>query len=308
MLTSMRFCKSLAISVLRGFFITLLWHATIALAASDGMLWKIQAADGPISYLFGTIHVDDARVATLTEPISTALETVQVFMMEVLPSNDVSPYYMKEGSLAQWLTSAELEQVYAAADFHGLPREMAVRMKPWLLAMVFDLPVSQSPYTLDAKLYLQAQKSGKRLQALESQQEHFATLENLAMDEQLLLLRSVLKRSQEQKKQDFELMISAYLSGDPEQVAAIDQTLSAEDIPAELWDRLRIDLLDKRNVRMAERIASAARQQSIFVAVGAAHLPGNDGLLARLRQMGFVVMPAGTEARAGYNLPIPVPE
>lgn len=126
------------------------------------MLWKVQAGHGPVSYLFGTIHVDDPRVTTLAEPVNAALESVQSFMMEVLPSNDVSPYYM-QGSLAQLLTEAELEQVYAAADFHGLPRDMALRMKPWLLAMVFDLPVSQSPYTLDVHSFTCRRNAQARL-------------------------------------------------------------------------------------------------------------------------------------------------
>lgn len=260
------------------------------MAAGDGMLWKVQAGNGTVSYLFGTIHVDDPRVTTLAEPVNTALESAQSFMMEVLPSNDVSPYYM-QGSLAQMLTEAELEQVYAAVDFHGLPRDMALRMKPWLLSMVFDLPVSQSPYTLDVQLYLQAQRAGKAVEALETPQEHFSALESIKLEEQLQILRSVLKRSQEQKEKDFELLIQAYLSGNLDKVAALDSELTADDLPAGLWEKLRVKLLDERNVRMAERIAAAADRQPVFVAVGAAHLPGEGGIIDLLSRSGFNVSP-----------------
>ncbi|WP_287110448.1 TraB/GumN family protein [Methylobacillus sp.] len=258
------------------------------------MLWKVQAGHGPVSYLFGTIHVDDPRVTALAEPVNAALESVQSFMMEVLPSNDVSPYYM-QGSLAQLLTEAELEQVYAAADFHGLPRDMALRMKPWLLAMVFDLPVSQSPYTLDVQLYLQAQRAGKAVEALETPEAHFSVLESISLEEQMLILRSVLKRSQEQREKDFELMIQAYLSGNLDKVGALDSALGVDGLPAGLWEKIRVKLLDERNMRMAERIAAAASLQPVFVAVGAAHLPGEGGLIDLLSRAGFTVSPVNSQ-------------
>ena len=290
---TMRPYPSLTRLRLRGFFfICCLWTAwaSAAWAAGEGMLWKLQSANGTVSYLFGTIHVDDPRVTTLDEPIHAALASAQSFMMEILPSGDASPYMM-QGSLANMLTEAELEQVYAAAEFHGLPQSMVLRMKPWLLAMVFDLPVAQSPYTLDVQLYLQAQRDGKAIQALESTQEHFSALESMSLDEQLLILRSVLKRSQTQKEKNFELLIQAYLSGDIDKVAALDAELTSDDLPAGLWEKLRTQLLDERNIVMAQRIAQAARQRSMFVAVGAAHLPGADGLLQQLANLGFQVSP-----------------
>ncbi|MPS48080.1 MAG: TraB/GumN family protein [Methylobacillus sp.] len=290
----MRFYSSLTSLLLRGFFSAYCLCSAMAMAAGDGMLWKVQAGHGPVSYLFGTIHVDDPRVTALAEPVNAALESVQSFMMEVLPSNDVSPYYM-QGSLAQLLTEAELEQVYAAADFHGLPRDMALRMKPWLLAMVFDLPVSQSPYTLDVQLYLQAQRAGKAVEALETPEAHFSVLESISLEEQMLILRSVLKRSQEQREKDFELMIQAYLSGNLDKVGALDSALGVDGLPAGLWEKIRVKLLDERNMRMAERIAAAASLQPVFVAVGAAHLPGEGGLIDLLSRAGFTVSPVNSQ-------------
>lgn len=289
----MRCHQSLTSVFLRGFFLFCCLYSAVALAAGDGMLWKVQAGNGPTSYLFGTIHVDDARVTALAEPVTLALSSAPLFMMEVLPSSDVSPYIM-QASLDKLLTESELQQVYEAAEVHGLPRDMVLRMKPWLLAMVFDLPVPQSPYTLDVQLYLQAQRAGKQVKALETAQEHFSALESLTLDEQLLILRSVLKRSQQQKEKDFELLIQAYLSGDLNKVAALDAELTADDLPAGLWDKLRVRLLDERNHNMSVRIAQEASKTSLFIAVGAAHLHGDHGLIALLRKAGLTVEPVVT--------------
>jgi uncharacterized protein len=60
-------------------------------------------------------------------------------------------------------------------------------------------------------------------------------------------------------------------------------------LPAALWQRMRVKLLDERNVVMAERSLEQARQGSVFIAVGAAHLAGKNGLLQAFRQAGFKV-------------------
>ena len=56
-----------------------------------------------------------------------------------------------------------------------------------------------------------------------------------------------------------------------------------------LWPKIRKMLIEERNARMAERLVARMQQNSAFVAVGAAHLPGTDGLVARLRAAGFKV-------------------
>lgn len=260
-------------------------------AAGQGMLWQVQAseANAPISYLFGTIHVDDTRVTELDNVVTQALEASSLFMLEVMPSHEVAPFLMPAPGLAPHLKPAELEQVQALAEQHGLELKLALRIKPWLLAMVFDMPQEQSPYTLDNQLYMQAQQGGKQTQALEGTQEHYSSLDSLSLQEQMQILRSVLARSQAQKEADVELLLQAYLSGDIKQVAALDEQLSGDDLPADLWQKMKVLLLDQRNISMAARIAEQARKQAVFVAVGAAHLPGQGGIIARLQQAGFKV-------------------
>lgn len=289
----MAFIHSFKSLLFRGFFycvLLALCSAMPALAAGQGLLWKVNAGEhAPISYLFGTIHADDPRVTELDDSVNQALHSASIFMMEVLPSNDMAPYLMPAPGLAPHLKPAELEQVQALAEQHGLEQKLALRMKPWLLAMVFDLPQAQSPYTLDVQLYLQAQQAGKQVQALEGMQEHFSALESLSLQEQIQMLRTVLARSQAQKEADFELLVQAYLSGDLARVAALDEQLSGNGLSPALWQKLKLLLLDERNVCMAARIAKLARQQSLFVAVGAAHLPGQGGIIERLQQAGFKV-------------------
>jgi uncharacterized protein len=255
-------------------------------AADHPLLWQMQAPSGKVSYLFGTVHTDDARVNDFAPAVLKALGEIDVFMMETLPPKDHSVYLNVDQNLPEILTGSELEQVRALAEVHAIG-SIAMQMKPWLLAVVFDLPRPQGPYTQDIQLYAKARDLGRDVKGLETSEEHFGLLDGLSQEEQLGMLRAVLKRSQRDKERDYEMLVKAYLKGDPARIADIDTRMTGNLLPPALWAKLRVKLLDDRNDLMAPRIDAEARDKSIFVAVGAAHLAGKRGLLAQLHQAGY---------------------
>ncbi|HSH72478.1 MAG TPA: TraB/GumN family protein [Methylophilaceae bacterium] len=291
-------------SLTRGFFSILLFgfvssgFAANSTSAETGLLWKLEAPNGKVSYLFGTMHSDDRRINNFSPEITQALSDSDVFMMEALPPRDPSIFLMPEGkSLAEMLTEKEFDKVRELADFHSMHIEAAMRMKPWLLAVVFDLPKPQTPYAQDVQLNTLAQDKGKDVLGLEDASEHFAALDSFTLEEQLVMLRAVLKRSQKEKERDFESLIKAYIKGDLAKIAALDDKITGSILPKELWARMRTRLLDERNVRMTERIASIASERSAFIAVGASHLPGDNGLIANLKAAGYKVSPVKSQLK-----------
>jgi uncharacterized protein YbaP (TraB family) len=50
-------------------------------------------------------------------------------------------------------------------------------------------------------------------------------------------------------------------------------------------------LLVARNRRMVQRLQAALARESVFVAIGALHLPGAEGVLAGLAAAGFELRP-----------------
>lgn len=262
-----------------------------ARAAEKGLFWQLESPSGQVSYLFGTMHTDDNRVTNFPPSVIQALKNVDTFMLEVADAPPASLLQLPQGNLKQYLSETELEQVARLADMHVMPMEMVLRMKPWLLAVLFDLPKPQTPFAQDLLLKAKAEELDKRVLGLESPQEHFGVMDNLTTEEQLQMLRAVLKRSQKQKENDFERLMKAYLAGDSEQVANMDDAMTQGVLPAALWQRMRVKLLDERNVLMAERSLEQAKQGRIFIAVGAAHLAGKDGLIQAFRQAGFKLTP-----------------
>lgn len=257
--------------------------------AEQGMFWK---AESPVSkdiYLFGTMHTDDNRVTNFSSAVINAIQSADAFMMETLSPNDPSVFMMPDGDLTTLLTEKELVQVYALAEFHVMHREAATHMKPWLLAVVFDSPKPLTPFAQDNLLMTKAEESAKEVIGIEDTQEHFGLMDDFSRDEQLTMLRAVLKRTPAQKERDFELLLNAYLAGDSNAVAALDEKITGGMLPPALWKKMRMSLIDKRNIVMAERIIDEAKNKKVFVAVGASHLAGDGGLIAKLKAAGYTL-------------------
>lgn len=261
--------------------------AISAQATEKGLFWKLESPTGKVSYLFGTIHTDDNRVSNFSPNVVNAIKSVDAFMMEAAENRDPSVMLLSEGNLATQLTEAEFEQVRALADFHTMHLGAAMQMKPWLLAVVFDLPKPQTPFAQDNMLMSEAENASKDVVGIESAKEHFSVMDNFSLDEQMVMLRAVLKRTPEQKEADFERLMTAYLAGDSDKLTALDEKITGGMLPKELWAKMRTKLLDERNVVMADRTTAVAKDRSVFIAVGASHLSGDDGLIAAFKKAGF---------------------
>jgi uncharacterized protein len=256
-------------------------------ATEKGLFWQMTSPSGQISYLFGTIHTDDNRVTDFSTSIVDALKQVDLFVMETQPNSNPSNFMMKDGSLRDMLTEAEVRQVRVLTDFHVMHLDYALRMKPWLLAVVFSQSKPQTPYAQDNLLMRNAEDFGKPVQGLETSQEHFGIIDEFTLDDQLVMLRAALKMTEAQKEKDFERLMSVYLKEDSDALLVLDADMTGAGLPKALWQRLRVKLLDERNDLMAERAIDLAKNQSVFIAVGAAHLAGENGLIHAFKKAGY---------------------
>lgn len=272
-------------------FIILLGCVQFAFATDKGLFWKMESPTGVTSYLFGTIHTDDNRVTDFSPNVITALNSVDTFMMEVSPSRDQNLLMLKVGTLEQELSEQELAQVRELADFHVMHLNQVLRMKPWLLAVIFDLPKPQTPFAQDNLLMTRSEELLKDVEGIENAQEHFGVMDNFTMDEQMVMLRAALKRTPAQKEKDFERLMSAYLKGDSDKISRLDEEITGGSLPKNLWQKMRQKLLDDRNIVMAERTLPVAKQKSVFIAVGASHLAGKNGLISAYKKAGFKLTP-----------------
>jgi uncharacterized protein YbaP (TraB family) len=269
-------------------FLAFVGFSTPLFAAETGLFWKAESPNAKTIYLFGTMHTDDNRVTNFLPKVTETLKTIDAFMMETLAPTDARAL-MNANSLEEVLTEKELEKIRELAEFHTMHKDAAMHMKPWLLAVVFDSPKPLTPFAQDNLLMRQAEDFGKEIIGIEDTQEHFGIMDSFSFDEQLTMLRAVLKRSQTTKEKDFEKLITAYLEGNSEKVLALDEKITGGMLPKEIWQKMKAKLMDDRNKVMADRVLDEAKVKNIFVAVGASHLAGAGGLIASLKNAGYTL-------------------
>lgn len=258
--------------------------------AETGVFWQATSPQHQPVYLFGTMHSDDNRVTEFTQATIDAIAAVDVFMLETEQPKTPKPL-LNKNKLADDLTEAEIDQVNALADQYVIARAFAMQMKPWLLAVIFDAPKPQTPFGQDHLLKAEAENKGKKIRALETVDAHFGVMDDVPREEQLALLKAVLKRSQDEKEADFEKVLKVYLSGDLDKILATNAKTTGDLVSDEIWQKMKVRLIEQRNLKMATRVIEAASAQSLFIAVGASHLAGESGLVAQLKQAGFSLQP-----------------
>ncbi|MDR3428004.1 TraB/GumN family protein [Silvimonas sp.] len=298
-----RFCTRVAALALASItFLPLSAHAAIAKAEPfpHAVLWRIDKAGVPSSWLFGTAHVADPRVTTLSDPVAQAFESSdQVYtevktdfsmMMELAkavlrPEGDLLPAHISDAYYQKLLPEL------AARDY---PEVATRRLKTWAAAMLMMEPKKQSgQITLDLLLAKMAIEGGKNYSGLETVQEQLSLFENIPEDKQRTLLYSLLDH-QEVFAAQINKVIDAYVARD---IPAIERLSEQGDVPMPAADEAyfdkwnKKDLLIDRNLRFAQRLQEPLAKGGNFIAIGAMHLPGPQGLVALLRKAGYTLTP-----------------
>jgi len=266
--------------------------AKAATPAGGGLLWRVETGGLPPSHLFGTIHVDDPRVLRLPARVRGALLSSRSFTMEVLldeasPAAVSTAMFYRDGRTLNDVAGAQLAKRAAGLlAERGIPQRAALIMKPWAAAVTLSSPVSRGSDFLDAHLRELAAQRGLPAYGLETVTEQFTTFDDMAVADQVALLRQAVEDSSGVRAAVDEL-IDAYLARDLSRLQTLARSDQGGDgrLADEFMQRVVID----RNQRMLGRMEDRLREGGAFIAVGALHLAGEQGLVALLRDRGFRV-------------------
>ncbi len=277
-------------------FLPLLLAAGATRADSENaLLWRVETPQGAISYLFGTIHSEDPRVLTLPAPVRLAFSTANTLVLEMDLGRDEAAEMGRAMLLPpdkdlQSLIGADVyHQSVSAMAERGYAEAVVNRLQPWAVVLTLSMPQAETGLFLDYILYLQALEQGMTVLGLEQMNEQLGVFTSLSLDEQVSLLRDTL-REHDEFPQMFEKLLQAYLQRDLRSLAELgEESMQGSDMA--LQQRFMGALLDERNKVMARRLLPLLEKGEVFAAVGALHLPGEQGLLAMLRRQGLRITP-----------------
>jgi len=260
---------------------------------SHGLLWAVSRAGVEPAYLFGTIHSEDPAVLQLAKPVQQAFDTAQSVVLEMLLDKEAMVYsstamLMLDGrSLSDIIGQPLFRQASTAIQSRGIPEVVLERMQPWAAAVTLSMPAPKTGQVLDAMLYQNALQQGKEVYGLETAREQLNMFESMSEADQIILLQDAVENFPDIDAIHAELL-AAYRQRDLDGLMAISEA-SMQQGDQRLADDFQQRLVVDRNHRMADRMRQYLQQGNAFVAVGALHLPGEEGLLNLLEQQGYTV-------------------
>lgn len=272
-----------------------------------GLLWKLEKPGHEPSWLFGTMHMTDPRVVTLTPAAQKAFDasgTVVIETTDVLDQSKMMAAIAKQPdlmmftdstTLASLLSPQDAEAMNKALDARGIPPASVAKMKPWMLTAMVALPAcemarkSGGAPVLDIKLADDAKAAGKGLEGLETVSDQLQAMASLPMDLHMKGLVDTLKLGD--RADDLsETMIALYQRGEVGMIWPLFRAvLPDETEDAAGYAAFEETMVTSRNKVMAERAEPILARGNVFMAVGALHLPGPEGLVEDFRKAGFTV-------------------
>ena len=273
-----------------------LWPVLSASAATrfeEGVLWQVSRKGVSASHVFGTIHMTDPRLEALPAPVGDAFARCASLMLEFLPDAYSSErfaeaaMFLDRQTLQEKIGSEDFERAVALLEPIGLSREFVNKLKPWGVLLNLRDPRRAGGTTPDARLAAMARARRVPVSQIEGVEEQIFTFDEMPMDTQVALLRHSLAHHEELVDLG-ERTLQAYLAGDLQRIWRLREEFIARH-PAVAGHQATLTkrVIHDRNVVMAYRMQRELRRGGAFIALGALHLYGEQGVLALLEQDGW---------------------
>lgn len=289
--------------------LTLLAAALAPAATNAQILWKISGNNAKqTSYLLGTHHLAPLSMLDSIAGFNDALAAVDAVAGEVdmakmnAEARSLMGYMLApaDSSLTALLAPAQVDSLTAVLQKYMGPQVSAAQMaqlKP--AAVATQLALFESMVTmpdaaqalaegkqLDSEVQSRALALNKPVIPFETAEEQMSILMGAPLAEQARLLMEAVKQSLDgTAAESTRKLTEAYLA---QNLAAIAELIfSDQEMEVAEVERL----IFARNRNWAATLADILPERPVLVAVGAGHLPGDEGLISLLRTQGYTVEP-----------------
>ncbi len=261
----------------------------------SSLLWKIEGPglNAP-SYLFGTMHMIEREYYFFPEKIEKLLLSTDELLMELpgLPTREESMAILKlkEGSFFDYFSKEQSDSLCQWASQNLSMREALFRktmdsMKPF----VFVQLATQWKFIGNMESYEQtfealASQNKIPISGLETATDQMAIFDQLTKEQHCeMVMESI--RNPEKLMQETREMEQLY----------VDQNIDSMYLMILAHESVIVDektaFLDDRNTQWVPLIKQHIKNHPTFIAVGAGHLGGPNGVVRLLQREGYTVTP-----------------
>ncbi|MEN0653449.1 MULTISPECIES: TraB/GumN family protein [Hyphobacterium] len=273
--------------------------ALTAPALADPSLWHLSDEDSDI-YIFGTVHILRPDVEWRAPAVMAAFESADTVWFEA-PVNDpaeqanMMPLLQRYGlnpperPLSSQISDEANAALAELSPLLGTSPAALEPLRPWLASVQITVGYAviegfDPTSGVEAQLWPEAVGAGKDLQYFETVEEQLQFFANLDREIEVELLEQTLAQIDE-APDTLDGLVTAWANGDQ---ATIDRLMNGDfrDDSPEVYDVL----IAQRNAHWADVVEDMmAGSGTVFIAVGAGHLPGEGGLIDLLEDRGFTV-------------------
>lgn len=268
-------------------------------------LWDVARSDGRggVAHLLGSVHMAEDTLA-FDPAVDRAFADSQALVLEIDPEQlepgEMARITLEKGRFRDGQTLDQLltPEVWAALEKRarelGLSADMFRPMEPWFAMLTLQVTALQregfdSEQGVETTLTRVAEQDGKPTRGLETAESQLSVFDALPLDLQTRMLSEFLLEGEGGHEADRELslLIDAWRKGDADRLEAeVFGDLGRDPSFAPYYELFYFE----RNRNMANGIAELVDGGgSWFVAVGAAHMVGAQGIPHLLAERGYTV-------------------
>lgn len=259
----------------------------VGLVHASPQITHLKKGDKEIT-LLGTIHIAKPSYYPLPEKITTALKNADALAVEVdltdkALMSEALLYMSKNGRYQGQPSIIDDERLRKIAEIMGDDVEKYRPMKPWVIYSYAVMKRAQdlgfTEQGIDFFVINAAKGEQLPVISLETVTEQFDLINDLSDEESLKVIDSIIG---DRFESDMQLVEAFWLENDAK---AGDEMLALMQGETPIfYQRGIVD----RNHTMAKRIVkNNGDHDKLFVAIGAAHLHGKDGVVALLEKSGY---------------------
>lgn len=274
--------------------------ADYAAIEADPAYWRIADEDSEV-YIFGTFHILPQGLDWQTEALMAAVDSAdtlyleadvhspeaQAQMQSLIPQYGLNPQGVTLSSLLDDETQALLAEV---APTVGAAPASLEPMRPWLVQVLLSVSkIQQMGFDPNAGVEMQliahVRDTDTEFGYFETAEEQIGFLSGIPQDVQVKGLAETL-REIEDLPQDVDDMVRAWATGDMQVLDDYVNGDMREESP-EVYQTVIV----QRNRNWLPQIEAVLDGEGVaFIAVGAGHLPGEEGVIELLRAQGHEVV------------------
>lgn len=270
---------------------------------AKSLLWKISGNElKDTSYLYGTIHLIDKQHFVMTPQLKRCFKKTQALVLEVNLEMDMPTkqdmarkmMYPNHQSIQNYVSQSDYNYLHSylidTLKISSLKTSIYEKFTPFFFESIIAAEQIKNVKSYEKTLAKMARKKEKLF--VETIQEQMDIVNGDSLHIQIDNLLRNMRAGKLNANKEMKEMVKLYVNQD---LQGLYNYVTASFVEFEK-DSQKIDamlskMLSNRNKKWIPLLSNWMQEKSLFIAVGAGHLAGDEGVINLLKRQGYTVEP-----------------